>query len=100
MANDTYEVEFEIRHRDFKALYTPNGDLLMVVEEIRSTQLPAIVKNAAEASYPKYRVEDVAKIRRGTETIYRVEMEKSFSGVDVKLLIKADGTILEERFDY
>ncbi|GHU96117.1 hypothetical protein FACS1894156_6800 [Bacteroidia bacterium] len=32
-ANDIYEVEFEVGHRDFKALYDTNGNLLMVNEE-------------------------------------------------------------------
>jgi hypothetical protein len=99
-ANDIYEVEFEIRFRDFKALYDKDSNLLMVVEEIRSSVLPAVVKNAAEAKYPKYKIEDIHKIRRGTETFYKVEMEKRFSDTDVKLFIKSDGTVLEERIDY
>ncbi|MDR1557306.1 MAG: hypothetical protein LBS88_09810 [Tannerellaceae bacterium] len=99
-ANELYEVEFEVRYRDIKALYDKSGNLLMVVEEIRSSALPAVVRNAAEAKYPKYNFEDVVKIRRGTEIVYKVEMEKSFSDTEVKLLIKVDGKIIEEQFDY
>ena len=93
-----FEVEFKIRSRDFKAFYDRDGNLLMVMEEIRSFGLPAIVRNAAETRHPKFRFDDVAKIRRGTETIYKVEMKRA--GVEVKMLIRSDGTILEERFDY
>jgi len=98
VANEIYEVEFEIRYRDFKVFYDKNGNLLMVVEEFRSWELPAVVKNAAEAKYPNSKFDDIAKIRRGTETLYKVEMGKR--DVEVKLLIKSDGTVLNERFDY
>jgi hypothetical protein len=104
-AGDVYEVEFEIGtfeigSRDYDAYYDATGNLLMVVEEIRRSELPAIVKNAAENKYPKYHFEDIHKIRRGTETLYKVEMEHSFSDMEVKLLIKADGAFLEDRVDY
>jgi hypothetical protein len=99
-ANDIYEVEFEIRFRDFRALYDKSGNLLMVVEEIRPSELPAVVRNTAEGRYPKFHFEDMEKIRRGTETVYKIEMEKSFSDMEVKLLVDSGGKILEERFDY
>ncbi|GHT07693.1 hypothetical protein FACS189432_00060 [Bacteroidia bacterium] len=99
-ANDIYEVEFEVGNRDFKALYDTNGNLLMVNEEIHRSALPAVVKNAAESKYPKYSFEDIHKIRRGTETVYKIEMEKQFSDTEVRLLVKSDGTVVEENFDY
>lgn len=95
-ANDVYEVEFEIRSRDVKALYDKDGNLLSLVEEIRESELPAVVKNAAESKYPKYHFEDIDRIRRGTETFYKIEMEKSSSDSEVKLIIKSNGTIIEE----
>jgi len=99
-AGSIYEVDFEVRFRDFKAFYSNDGNLLMVVEEIRRSALPAVVKNAAEAKYPKYRIEDIRKIRRGTETVYKVDMEKSFSDMEVTLFVKSDGVVLDERIDY
>jgi len=99
-ANSIYEVEFEIRFRDFKAFYDVNGNLLMVIEEIRKSALPAVVKNAAEAKYPKFRIRDTYKIRRGTEIVYKVEMEKSFSDTEVTLFVKSNGVVLDERIDY
>jgi hypothetical protein len=99
-ANDLYEVEFEIWFRDFKAIYHSDGTLLMTVEEIRSSQLPAVVKTAAETSFPKFGLEDATKIRRGTRTVYLVEMERTFSDAEVVLLINADGTMSDEKFNY
>ena len=40
------------------------------------------------------------KIQRGTEVFYKIEMENRASDLEVKLLIKENGTILEETFDY
>ena len=97
-ANGIYEVEFKIGFRDFEALYDSNGNLLLVVEKIRSSALPAVVKNAAQAKYPKYRFDDVYKIRRGTETIFKVEMERA--KMEATLFLKPDGVALEERFHY
>jgi hypothetical protein len=49
--------------------------------------------------YPKSHFEDIDRIRRGTETVYKIEMEESFSDREIKLLVKSDGKIMEEQFD-
>ena len=97
-ANGIYEVEFFIRFREFEVLYDTKGNLLVVIEQIRSSVLPAVVKNAAQAKYPKYKFDDIYKIRRGTETVYKMEMEKG--KMEVKLFVNSEGVVLEERFVY
>ena len=52
IAEGIYEVEFDVKSRDFKAYYDAKGNLLMVVEEISRSELPAVVRNTAEAKYP------------------------------------------------
>jgi hypothetical protein len=98
IADSIYEVEFDVRFRDWKAYYDAKGNLLMTVEEIYRSKLPAVVKNAAEAKYPKYHFEDMDKIRRGTEVFYRIEME--LRDTEIELLIQSDGTITDEKIDY
>ncbi|MDR1022426.1 MAG: hypothetical protein LBL94_04020 [Prevotellaceae bacterium] len=98
MADSIYEVEFGVRRRDWKAYYDAEGNLLMTIEEISRSELPAVVKNAAEAKCPKYHFEDIDKIRRGTEVFYRIEME--LRDTEVKLLVQSNGTITEEKIDY
>ncbi|MDR0419933.1 MAG: PepSY-like domain-containing protein [Prevotellaceae bacterium] len=95
-----YEVEFDIKTRDYKAYYDSKGNLLMIVQEIYRSELPAIVKNAAENKYPKYHFEDIDKISQGTDVFYKIEMERTFSDSEVKLLIKADGSIQKEKIDW
>jgi hypothetical protein len=90
-SDSVYEVEFDVRFRDWEAYYDGDGNLLMTVEEIYRSELPAVVKNAAEAQYPKFHFEDIDKIRRGTEVFYKVEMERR--DVEIELLIRSDGVI-------
>jgi hypothetical protein len=99
-ANNIYEIEFEIQNRDYKVYYNDKGNLLSSVEETYPSELPAIVKSAAEKKYPKYNLEDIDKICRGTEVFYKIEMENKSAGIEVRLLIKDNGTIVEETFDY
>ncbi|MDR2118640.1 MAG: hypothetical protein LBP25_03805 [Tannerellaceae bacterium] len=95
---NVYEAEFEIRFRDCKAYYDEKANLLMTVQEIYASELPAIVKNAAESKYPQHRFEDMDKIQRGSEVFYEIEMEQGER--EIKLLVKNDGAILQERTDY
>ncbi|MDR2534090.1 MAG: PepSY-like domain-containing protein [Tannerellaceae bacterium] len=97
-AGGIFEVEFDRKFKDCTAYYDAKGNLLMTVEEIYRSQLPAVVKTAAESKYPKYSFEDIDKIRRGTETFYKIEMERR--DVEVRLIIGAGGAIYGEKFDY
>ncbi|MDR3366709.1 MAG: hypothetical protein LBO71_07065 [Prevotellaceae bacterium] len=97
-SDSVYEVEFDVRFRDCKAYYDVSGSLLMTVEEMYRSELPAVVKNAAEAQYPKFHFEDMDRIRRGTEVFYKVEME--LRDAEVELLIQPNGVIYSERMDY
>jgi hypothetical protein len=98
VADSIYEVEFDVKFRDCKAYYDAKGNLLMTVEEIYRSELPAIVKNAAEAKYPKYHFEDIDKIRRGTEVFYKIEMEHR--DMEIEMLVRSDGVITDEKTDY
>ena len=97
VAGSIYEVEFDVRFRDWKAYYDDKGNLLMTVEEMYRSELPAIVKNAAKAKYPKYHFEDIDKIRRGTEVFYRIEMEHR--DMEIELSVRSDGVITNEKTD-
>lgn len=92
-----YEVEFEIGRDDYKAYYDTQGELLMYKVEISEQKLPAIIKNAARSKYPDYHFEDIDKIVRGSETFYKMELERG--NIEVKLTYKKDGTLVTEHFD-
>jgi hypothetical protein len=96
--DNIYEVEFDVRFRDYKAYYDAEGNQLMTVEEIYRSELPAVVKNAAETKYRGYRLDNMNKIRRGTEVFYHIKME--LRDTEVELLVRPDGTIVKEKMDY
>ncbi|GHV26089.1 hypothetical protein FACS1894176_06110 [Bacteroidia bacterium] len=97
MAGNVYEVEFEIRFTDYKAFYDAKGNLLMYGCDTKASNLPGVVKSAAEKLYPKYRFDDVKKVRKGSETFYKIEMERR--GSEAKMVIKQDGTTVEKWCD-
>lgn len=94
---DVYEVDFEINRADYKAFYNASGDLLMYKYDIRTSALPANVKNVVTSKYPDYRFEDTEKVLRGTDVFYKIEIERGER--DVKLILKSDGTIVNEYVD-
>ena len=94
---DVYEVEFEVGFTDHKAYYDNQGNLLMYKYDIKSSELPTSINNIVTTKYPGYKFEDIEKIQRGTEILYKIEVEKG--DYEVKLLLKSDGTIVNEYFD-
>lgn len=95
-----YEVEFEtgtFGHIDHKAYYDLQGNLIIYKTEIGENQLPGVVKNAALAKYPKFKIDDADKIIKGKDIFYNIELQKG--DMDIKLSLKKDGTILNEYID-
>jgi Iap family predicted aminopeptidase len=97
-ANNLYEVDFNIQRKDVEAFYDVKGELIMYSCEISHRDLSAIVKNAAYNQYPKYKIRDVKKIFRGSQLFYKIEME--YGDLEVKLIVKNDGVIQKQWFDY
>lgn len=92
-AGSIYEVEFEVGHTDHKAYYDEAGNLLMYGYEVRRSELPAAVRDAAKGRYPSYRFDEIKKIRKGTAVFYKIEMERRDS--EVKMVIKSDGAFVD-----
>ncbi|WP_163358224.1 membrane lipoprotein lipid attachment site-containing protein [Dysgonomonas sp. 25] len=96
MAQNIYEVDFEIGHVDYEAYYDKEGNLLSYSFEIYESDLPAVVKNATIAKYPDYVFEDMTRIYKGTKILYKVEIERE---KNVELLVLDNGTIIKEKND-
>ncbi|MDH6309728.1 hypothetical protein M2451_002088 [Dysgonomonas sp. PFB1-18] len=94
MAANVYEAEFEIGRTDYKAYYDADGNLLAYSIDIRESQVPAIVKNAAASKYPNCKMDDSKKIVQGTEVFYKVEMEKR--KFEAKALFSQNGAFIKE----
>ena len=97
IAANVYEVEFEIGYTDYKAYYDESANLIMYIVDIRESDLPAIVKNAAMSKYPNYKFDDIEKVVKGSETFYKVEMEKGKS--EIKAVFNPNGIFVKEVFN-
>lgn len=86
-----YEVEFEIENTDFTAFYDKDANLLVYKYEIDETELPAVVKNASVAIYPDYHFDDIVKIIRRDDIIYKLELKRN--NIEKTILLKKDGLI-------
>ena len=93
--DEVYEVKFNIKHSEFDAYYDKDGNLLMYVQDLLKSELPAVVLNSAQAKLPGYRFDDIDKVVKGTRTYFVIEMERG--EMESKLVISNDGKILDER---
>jgi hypothetical protein len=93
-----YEAEFEIKQNDYKAFYDADGNLLMYAFEIRLSEVPAIIRNAAKSKYPKFKLDrDAKKIVMGTKVLYRVTAESGET--EIEATFNADGSFAKEQYD-
>jgi L-2-hydroxyglutarate oxidase LhgO len=78
-----YKAEFEIKQKDYDACYDDAGNLLMYAFDVRLSEVPESVKNAAKAKYPKFKLDrDAKKIIRGKTTFYEVTAEKGETEIE------------------
>ncbi|GHT41062.1 hypothetical protein AGMMS49965_10280 [Bacteroidia bacterium] len=93
-----YEAEFEINRTDYKAFYDADGNLLMYIFDIRLSQVPANIKNAAQTKYPAFKFDrDAKKIIKGKKVLYQVTLEKRET--EIEATFNSDGSFVKEHYD-
>ncbi|MGZ3923455.1 MAG: hypothetical protein ACXVBJ_06765 [Flavisolibacter sp.] len=70
------------------AFYAPNGELIVVTQNIVSEQLPLRLLIDLKKNYSAYRISELFEIVNGTDDDYYVTLEN----VDEKLILKAKST--------
>lgn len=89
---------FEIESKDGKLerdlLYLADGSVVEIEESVAVADLPAAVKGAVEAKYPKANMAKAEKVTKGTDVTYSVKV-KTDKG-KVTLDVDASGKILKE----
>lgn len=94
---NNFEVEFEINDVDHKALYTPEGKLLMVKRDMRETDLPSAITQKIAADYARLSIDDVDEVTAEGKTYYQVELDGFLR--DRKLVFNENGQE-EKNFKY
>lgn len=97
VATEIYKVDFEIRFTDYEAWYDASGNLLMYLFDVRTSSLPAIVKNAVNQKYPKFKIDDVDRFYKGSVAGYKVSVEKD--NLEYEAWFREDGTFISELQD-
>lgn len=78
-----YEVEFEMKQTDFKALIDPSGRILKEKREIQWEALPAEVQSALKREFGKEKIKDIEVVKAGNETYYQAEVNRLFMNENV-----------------
>lgn len=86
-----YEAEFREDTLGYKALISPQGNLLRYKEPIALNELPAAVRQTLQAQYRDHGVEDLEKVVRGQEAYYQLELEKGIK--ELQLVLTPDGMV-------
>lgn len=84
-----FEVDFELEGVDHKALFSPEGQLLMSKKDLREGDLPTAVTQKITADYAKFTIDDVDQLTVEGKTYYQVELDGTFR--DRKLVFAEDG---------
>ena len=87
---ELYEAEFDVKNTDHKALLDASGKLIMFKYDIRSSDLPKIVRNTIRNQYEGYRIDGAEKLDNEGIVFYQVDLDGQPS--DQKLVITNDGT--------
>lgn len=86
-----YEAEFGEDSLGYKALISPQGNVLRYREPIAAAELPAPVKQTLQLQYRDHGVEDLARLVLGKEAYYQLELEKGLK--EMQVVLTADGKV-------
>ncbi len=89
----SYRVKFEISGKSHEFWIDNKGELLKYIKELKDSEVPVQVLNAAKAAYNGYEIRNANLTEESGKVIYNLEMRKS--KVKVQLLFNPDGKILE-----
>jgi hypothetical protein len=89
----TYEVSMTEGSAKFQLVFEPNGTYVAKEETIPVSSLPAAVKSAVLAKYPKATLSSAEKITHPTATEYEVVLKNA---AKKEILLSSDGKILKE----
>lgn len=87
-----YEVDIVHDGRGKEVVFDLDGNWVMTSWDIRLVEVPEVVKNAALAQYPDYRLDDADFVETPSASYYLIELERGEREVKVK--VAADGTVL------
>jgi hypothetical protein len=90
-----FEIEFKQKSKEFEALYCAEGFLIETEEEIKITELPALIVQVIGKHYPKALQKEAEKILKPDEAVGGYEVEIEDGKKEVKLELDTRGKVLK-----
>src|SRR4030042_3105198 len=89
----TYLLKGEINDMDHVFMFDDKATLLIHEQDLRNSEVPVLVMNAAKAAYVGFEIRDADLTEESGQVIYKLKMSKSKE--KVSLILNQDGKILE-----
>jgi uncharacterized membrane protein YkoI len=90
-----FEIEFKQKSKELEALYSAEGLLIKKEEEIKITELPALIIQVIGKHYPKALLKEAEKILKPDEAVGGYEVEIEDGKKEVKLELDNSGKVLK-----
>lgn len=95
MEDADFEVNFKDNGSEYSAKYDKQGNWLETEQEIKSTEIPAIIKQGIEKEFPGFKTDEVEKVNYpDNKTVYEMEVEKGKEEFEVQF--SSDGKMLKK----
>ena len=94
-SGSSYEAEFKMEGNEISALYSIEGTLKEIENEIKITDLPAAVVNGVKLATGGKKIREASRIYRTADktTVYETEIRKGFKSKD--LLFDESGNLIK-----
>lgn len=90
-----WEAEFKMNGKDYSANFTIDGKWKETEYEIKKSEIPQAVKDAASRDYSGYDIEAAEKTETPEYDAYELELEKGEEVVEI--VYSADGKVIKKK---
>ncbi len=87
-SDNFYKVEFTLNNNVMTAYYNENAELMGVIKNLLSTELPINLQLSLKKDYGSYWISDLFEFARNEESGYFITIENS----DTKLVLQSEGS--------
>lgn len=94
MQDKNFHVKYEIGDQDHEEVYSPLGNRLSSVKELKTSMLPENIKNDIKRQFHNYKIDDVDEITVGQLVTYKIELDGK---PDLDVWYDANGKFLRKQ---
>ncbi len=76
--NGIYEAEFDLGKDDYEVWVNAEGTILKIEQEIKNTELPAVILSKLKTDYKDFKTDDAKRIEIDKTVYYEIELDGTF----------------------